>query len=187
MKTRIIHTKFWEDSFVCNLDPLEKLIFLYLLTNQRVGLTGIYELPDKFIIFDLDIELEKLQSTKKKLQDEGRIYFVDSYIAIRNASKYNDYSKGNDNQRKAFAKEITDLPEKVKNYLRTRGFEYIDNYISTSCQLVTQQDINHKSKTINNKSEIRTHKQETINEKEDMSKELEKAKKALADKLHWNS
>ena len=32
-KTRIINTRFWIDDYTSNLDPIEKLLFLYFLTN----------------------------------------------------------------------------------------------------------------------------------------------------------
>lgn len=135
MKTRIVHTKFWEDSFVCSLDSEEKLFFLYLLTNARIGLTGIYELQDRYIIFDLGIKSDdplfvknpskaedKLQRMKEKLQKEDKIYFVDGYVAIKNAKKYNDYSKGSENQQNAYYREIDMIPPKVIDNLKKHGF-----------------------------------------------------------------
>lgn len=123
MKTRIVHTKFWEDSFVCDLSPREKLIFLYLLTNARIGLTGIYELPDKYILFDLGIDKDELATAKQKLEASDKIYFVDGYVAIKNAKKYNDYSKGNTNQQDAYYREIEMLPKEVIHILKSKGFE----------------------------------------------------------------
>jgi hypothetical protein len=137
MKTRIIHTKFWEDSFVCDLNCEEKLLFLYLLTNVRVGLTGIYEIPDRYIIFDLGIKNDdplfvkdpknaeaKLQAMKDRLQKGDRAFFMNGYVAIKNAKKYNDYSRGNENQIKAYYHEIEMIPQEVKTFLKTKGFDF---------------------------------------------------------------
>ena len=172
MKTRIVHTRFWEDSFVCELSHKEKLLFLYLLTNSRIGLTGIYELPDKFIVFNLNLSKEELKVSKKKLQDEGKIYFRSGYIAIKNITKYNDYSKGNENQKNAFNRELELLPDNIKKYLCDNNFHLVINYLSTSRGLVTQLDINKKS-------EIRNNKLETINRK------LDETKKVLYEKMKW--
>jgi len=181
MKTRIIHTRFWEDSFVCDLSHKEKLTFLYLLTNARIGLTGIYELPDKFILLDLELTKEELEKAKKKLQESDKIYFIGGYVAIKNAKKYNDYSKGNDNQVKAYYKEIGMLPDVVKSRLVDYGFELVSNSIPTSPQLVTQLDIIHKTKTINNKSEIRNQKLEH----EEIENELLQKRQELFKKMGW--
>jgi len=39
-KKRYISTKFWDDEFIVNLDPIEKLLFMYFLTNP---LTNVAE------------------------------------------------------------------------------------------------------------------------------------------------
>jgi hypothetical protein len=153
MKTRILHTKIWEDTFVCELSAVEKLAFIYFLTNSHVGLTGIYELSDRVISFDLNIKNpEELFYIKEKLQKNDKIYFKDGFVAIKNAQKYNDYSKGNENQKKAFCREYDMLPSKIKEILKENNFDIVNNPLITSRQLVDQLDINNKSKIINNKT-----------------------------------
>ncbi len=43
-KYRVVNTRFWDDAYVAELSPNEKLIFLYLLTNALTTIGGIYEL-----------------------------------------------------------------------------------------------------------------------------------------------
>jgi hypothetical protein len=178
MLTRIIHTQFWEDSFISELDHKEKLTFLYLFTNSKIGLTGIYELPDKFILFDLCLNSEELQKMKKKFQQEDKIYFYKGYIAIKNAIKHSDYSKGNENQIKAFYRELEQLPDDIKKFLVDNGFRLVIDYLTTSPELVTQLHIKQKTKTINNKTKIKTQEENEI--------DLEKVRKELYKKMHWN-
>jgi len=160
MKTRIIHTKFWQDSFICDLNIEEKITFFYLLTNSQIGLSGVYELPDKFIIFDLDISQTELNKFKDKFSKNNKIIFYEGYVALMNSRKYNDYSKGNPNQVKAYNREIELLPSNVKKYLYEKGFEPVVEYMSTSRELVGELDIKHKTETINNKSENKNNKTE---------------------------
>lgn len=185
MKTRIIHTKFWQDSFVCELDIKTKLTFLYLLTNAQIGLTGIYELPDRFILFDVGITNEELEEIKKTLAKGDKIYFIDGYIAIKNTTKYNDYSKGNENQVKAFNRELNLLPERVKKYLVERGFDVLTKDIPTSSP--TSYTTIHKSEIINKKTENRNHNTEVDTgwgekEKERKQREYEKTLKLISKK-----
>ena len=35
-KKRYVNTVFWDDAYITNLDPSEKLIFIYLLTRKKV-------------------------------------------------------------------------------------------------------------------------------------------------------
>jgi hypothetical protein len=167
-----------------------------LLTNPQIGLTGIYELPDRFILFDVGIIEEELVHIKDLLEKGDKIYFIDGYVAIKNTTKYNDYSKGNENQIRAFYREIELLPEKVKKYLIERGFEVLTKDIPTSYP--TSYPTIHNTKYINNKSKDINKKQELINNKSEEEDELpfewgeertslEEARKRLADKLHWKN
>lgn len=189
MKTRIIHTKFWQDSFVCELDLKTKLTFLYLLTNSHIGLTGIYELPDRFILFDVGISEEELKEIKKTLSEADKVYFIDGYVAIKNAQKYNDYSKGSKNQVEAFNRELKLLPEKVKKYLLEKGFEVLTETVlstSTPTSYPTSYTTRHKSKIINNKLKIRNKKPEIKNNKSKDKEEIEDVKKKLYEDMGWN-
>ena len=91
MKTRIIHTRFWQDQYVSTLSKTEKLVFIYLLTNERVNICGIYELPNKYISSDLDLSAKELALIKKKLQNDNRFYFFNGWIKIPKVEKYNSF------------------------------------------------------------------------------------------------
>jgi hypothetical protein len=67
-KQRYINTKFWRDSYIEDLDPTEKLLFLYLLTNPDTNICGVYELPLKIIAADTGIDKEMV----KKLLNRAR-------------------------------------------------------------------------------------------------------------------
>ena len=47
--TRMIKTKFWDDDYISYLDSVEKLLFLYCLTNPLTNIAGIYEITLKRI------------------------------------------------------------------------------------------------------------------------------------------
>ena len=51
-KHRYINTHFWKDNYIINLDPTEKLIYLYLLTNPLTNIAGVYEINIKEISID---------------------------------------------------------------------------------------------------------------------------------------
>ena len=66
MKTRIVFTKIWKDSYFSNLNQIEQLAFLFLITNDSVGLTGIYELDDRSITSALKITQQQFNKIKEK-------------------------------------------------------------------------------------------------------------------------
>jgi hypothetical protein len=125
MITRVVQTKFWEDNWVIGLTHKEKLAFLYFITNPRVNLSGVYQLPDKFIINDLDLTQSELVEIKNNFTKADKIHFVDGFVIIRNSRKYNNFFKGNQWQKKAFNREIELLPKNVKEYLEDNQFDLI--------------------------------------------------------------
>jgi len=151
VKTRIVHTKFWIDGFVTTLQPKEKLAFLYFFTNETIGLTGVYELPDRNICFDLGITQKELDDIKQKLSSVGKVGFMNGYVILTNSQKYCDYEHGNDRQRKSFESEKKSIPEEVWKYRESLTSQQLVNDQSvTSPRLV----LNHKSENINNKKGI---------------------------------
>jgi hypothetical protein len=158
MKTRIIHTRFWQDSYITKLSHKEKLTFVYLLTNDHVSLTGIYELPDKYIQFDLDLNEEEINSIKEKFQKDNKIFFIDGWIKILNHDKYNSF-KG-EKIEIAKAKELEKIPLKIKQYQWG-----IDTSINTSID--TPSNDNH-----NNKDKDKDIQQKPIVDKKELLKRL---------------
>lgn len=148
MKTRIIQTRFWEDSFVYRLNPNAKLLFLYFLTNKRVELTGAYELPLPFISVETLLTNTEVNQSLSELYP--KIQYVDGYVVILNHKKYQDYSKGNEKQKGAYEREFEKLPDKVKSLLNG-GIELVGNQLVTSSEL----DIIYKTENRNKKVESR--------------------------------
>ena len=87
-KTRYIKTDFWSDSFIETLNPVEKLLFLYLFTNDRVDLCGIYEISLRKISFETGINEESLVKILTKFSEKWKIYYIDWYIYVSNFIKH---------------------------------------------------------------------------------------------------
>jgi hypothetical protein len=147
LKTRIVHTKFWNDSFILSLNPTEKLLFIYLLTNEQVNIIHLYECPDEKILFDTGIDRGILQKAKDKFEKAGKIYFKDGFIYLKNSYKYEKY-----------VGEKNDLAKQnLYNQLNGSILKWhrgIDRGIDTP-----------RIGTINHNTEIRNHKSKIINHK----------------------
>lgn len=89
-KKRWIDTKFWTDTFVINeLDPLEKLVYLYLITSPQSNICGIYELPIKVMAVETGIEKDNLSKViLPRLEKAGKIKYMNGWVAIRNFIKH---------------------------------------------------------------------------------------------------
>lgn len=87
-KTRYIKTDFWSDSFIESLDPTEKLLFIYLFTNDRLDLCGIYEITIRKISFETGINEERVQKIISKFSEKWKIHYIDWYICVINFTKH---------------------------------------------------------------------------------------------------
>jgi len=114
MKTRIIQTRFWEDDFVMKLSVDARLVFMYLLTNSSIGLTGIYEKPIGLIAVFVGISTARVENALNELS--GKVIYDNGWVVLVNAFKYNNYAS-NERQRTAYMKEWNSLPERLKSYV----------------------------------------------------------------------
>lgn len=113
MKTRIVHTKIWDDEWFQELSNEAQKLFIYLITCQDISICGAFELPDRKIVYHTKIA--ELQKAKEELS--GKVFFHEGWVVIYNVDKYNSY-KGEKND-KARERELFLVPEVVsKEYLR---------------------------------------------------------------------
>lgn len=86
-KKRYIDTKFRSDNFVVEkLTPLDRYLFLYLFTNERTNICGIYELPISVICFETWIEKKDLLKMFWKLKP--KVFYIDWWVYIKNFQKH---------------------------------------------------------------------------------------------------
>lgn len=84
----MINTKFWTDTYVETLEPIERLVFLYLLTNTNTNICGIYEIAIRRIAFDVGLDIKVAEQILSKLEKDGKIKYKNGFIAIKNFIKH---------------------------------------------------------------------------------------------------
>ena len=89
---RTISPSFWSDPFVEELTPSEKLLYIYLFSNEHVSNIGVTEASIRKVAFETGVDvpgvsafLRRLCSLGKVVQDEGQILAVNF---IRNQTKF---------------------------------------------------------------------------------------------------
>lgn len=151
MKTRIIHTQFWDDSYILKLSPKEKLLFVFYFTNSKCGQTPYYEISSEVTKLVTGLSLKEINDYKTRFQADRKYIFVDDWVYIVNAEKYQNY-KGEKNE-KAYDNEYLLIPQQIKEKVNTLLKE-IDS-VSIVYPYPMDTTINHKSEIINHKSEIK--------------------------------
>lgn len=86
-KLRSVNTKFWQDPFIEDLNPTEKLLFLYLLTNPLGNILGIYEITVKRISYDTGINKETIKKALEGFEKVKKVFYFNEYIVLSNFLK----------------------------------------------------------------------------------------------------
>ena len=81
-KLRSVSTAFWSDPFVEDLTPNQKLLFLYLITNEKTNMLGIYEASIKKMSFETDIEKGEISEAIKVFESKGKVKYIDNYVIL---------------------------------------------------------------------------------------------------------
>ena len=87
-KKRYVDTKFWVDTYIVEKDPIEKLLFLYLLTNTLTNILGIYEISIRQIAFDTGIDKDMVINILKRFDTDGKVKYEDGWVALKNFTKH---------------------------------------------------------------------------------------------------
>jgi hypothetical protein len=121
-KQRFVNTKFWSDSFISDLDPLERYLFLYFLTNEHTNIAGLYELPLRTMAFETGIEKDMLLKMLPGLSE--KIVYVDGWIWVKNFQKH-QYARGNSKVKIGIENSLKEIPDKVKQKVASLSQESI--------------------------------------------------------------
>lgn len=100
-----VYKSIWTSQKFMKLDAVEKLIFLYLLSNERAQKTGVYVILPKQISCDCDIEVAEVKKALKKFHHLQLINYweEDNLILIH---RYFKYTKGTIKNRTILQKTI---------------------------------------------------------------------------------
>lgn len=111
---RLVDSKFWSDSFIVDcLNPLDRYLFLYFLTNERTNLSGVYEVPLRTISNETGIEKEEILRMLERLR--GKIEYKNGWICLVNFTKHQNLD--NKNIVKGIDNKIVLLPEDIKSWV----------------------------------------------------------------------
>ena len=156
MKSRIIFGKIYKAEEFAELSTQEKLLTVYLMTNEDIGLVPAYKLNKREIGFWLGIDQSKIDTLVKKLEVVG-IYEIEGYVVLCNTFSSYIYHMGLDNKnKKAMVKELLLLPVNVQKKLWELGFDTEGEfkipygYLGGTMEVL----INKKQEILNKKSTI---------------------------------
>lgn len=88
-KQRNVHTTFWTDGFIRKINPLERYLFLYFLTNDHSNLCGVYEIALDVVSFETGLTITDLQvALLPRL--EPKVVYREGWVYIKNFEKFHE-------------------------------------------------------------------------------------------------
>ena len=147
---RSVNTRFWSDSFIENLEPNEKLLFLYLLTNEKTNMLGIYEISLKRISYETGLTRDEISKAFEGFERVHKAFYFDNVVFLPNWIKNQSM---NTNMMKSAKAEFASFSNDLKNRLLSKGFEGLES-LSKDCQTLPKKEKEkEKEKEIKNEIE----------------------------------
>ena len=113
-KQRYVQDSFWTDPYIEKLDPSEKLLFLYFLTNPLCNIAGIYEIRNNRIAYETGFDKDMVEKIKQRFIRDKKMICVNDWIILLNFVKN---QSNNPSVLAGVQRILNDLPENVSNKL----------------------------------------------------------------------
>mgnify|MGYP001590121599 FL=1 len=141
-KNRYINTKFWSDNWVKEkLNPLDRYLFLYFLTNEHTNIAGIYEIPLSTIAFETGIDKEELQREMLK-RLEPKVFYVDGWVCVVNFERHQAI-RGNPKIQRGIELAKNEIPNEILEEFKKKTkitYTYNIDNVSISNRVVSHSD-----------------------------------------------
>lgn len=149
-KQRYVNTRFWNDNYVSELDPVEKLMFIYLLTNEHTNISGIYELPLKIMGVETGFETTMIKKILPRIKD--KIQYIDGKIVIKNFIKHQE--TGSELVQKGILNCLKDLDQEFLKKVVNKGFYILPQYYLDTLSIPYTKGLNYSDSNSDSNSNL---------------------------------
>ena len=120
---RYVSTSFWDDEWIQTLDPSEKLLYLYLMTNPLTNIAGVYKITDRRISFDTGFNLDTITHIFRKFEKAGKVYRKGEYVALPSWPKHQKWDKST-KVKEGIDRILKELEPEIIMFLSQIGYRY---------------------------------------------------------------
>jgi hypothetical protein len=120
---RYISTTFWDDAWIQELNPSEKFVYLYLMTNPLTSISGVYKVTDRRISFDTGYDMETIKSIMGKFTAERKAIRFGEWIIIPTWPRHQNWEE-KDEIKLGIISDLQDLPEEIFDFLNEVDYRF---------------------------------------------------------------
>lgn len=115
MGSRYFNTDFWSDPWVHGLKVSERDLFMYLLTNDKANIAGVYEIAFDRIAFDTGLKPKAINEALETFKKAGKAFYLEGWVVMRNAPKHQSLTS--DKTVKGIRRVLESVPASVEALL----------------------------------------------------------------------
>ena len=148
-KLRSINTKIWSDVWFELLNPEQKLLFIYLVSNEKTNMLGVYEISIRKVSFETGIDSSKIKKYLLKFENDSKIRYACDRVLLLNFLKHQNY---NFNMMKSAIRTFNELPKELRGSLlddieeTKEGFKTLCNGFLGVRKVEVEDEIEEESK-----------------------------------------
>ena len=131
---RQIHTCIRMDAWFFDLEPDHKLLWVYLFSNERANLAGLYDIHKKIIAFETGLSLQSIDAGFAAFTKAGKAYYEDGWVWVPNLIKYNTGSLNSDKIRTHIVGILAHIAD---SSLKTRCIAYYNARVDAGYRIDT--------------------------------------------------
>ena len=120
---RYISTSFWDDEWVQEHDPSEKLFYLYLLTNPLTNIAGVYQITDRRVAFDTGFNAEIVREMWSRFEKDKKVCRRGEWVIIPSWPKHQKWQVRS-KIKSGIERVLLSLPRPVFDELEQIGYLY---------------------------------------------------------------
>ncbi len=126
---RYISTSFWDDAWIQILNPNEKLLYLYLMTNPITNIAGVYKITLRRIEFDTGLKMDILQTILERFKRDKKAYLFDEYLILPSWPKHQKW-ESRAKIKSGIETILKELSPEILGYMVSIGYTYPIDTIS---------------------------------------------------------
>lgn len=110
----MIDTRFWNDVWVVDrLNPLDRYLMLYFLTNNKTNIAGVYEISLKTVANETGLDRDEILKMVHRL--EPRVRYIEGWVILQNFIKNQNYKSPK--IKNGIEYELENVPPRLLRYL----------------------------------------------------------------------